>query len=250
MTHQSFGRTLILGVFALVLGLSGCVKPVPDPARRVLNSPPMFKPSAPQTSQAVYPRVSQGAQVWSQQAQMAQTPGVSSAPPSAAWTQAANQPALMQRLFARRGLPIIEFTHDEILKQAALIAEINKIRRQFGKETLIDNEILTQTAAAYARQLAQRHRLDHKDAQGRGPDGRVEERGYQWKYVAENLAAGQLTPAEVVQDWLDSPPHRAALLSDHPEQLGVAYLRSKLSLREDPHLTYWVALFAKPQMGG
>ncbi len=240
MTQQSCGRVAILGFLGVVFLLTGCVKPIPDPARRVLNSPQLFKPSALTFSATAANQVNGSQRVV----------GAPVAAASPSWPQTARpgaQPALMPRLFTRRALPTVDFTHDEILKQAALIAEINKIRRQFGKAELIDNEILTQTAAAYARQLAQRHHLDHKDTQGRGPDARVEERGYRWKYVAENLAAGQLTPAEVVQDWLDSPPHRAALLSDHPEQLGVAYLRSKVSLREDPHLTYWVALFAKPQ---
>jgi uncharacterized protein YkwD len=223
---------MALCVLASALVLGGCVRPIPDPERRVLNAPPLFR--LPASEAKAKPANAQ----------------VAAAHQAPAYAQPGPLPALnaqAPRLFARRGPVQIDFSRDEILKQAALIAEINTTRRRFGKQELVDDEILTQTAAAYARQLAQRHHLDHKDPQGRGPDARVEERGYHWMYVAENLAAGQLTPAEVVQDWLNSPPHRAALLSDHPEELGVAYVRSQVSLREDPHLTYWVALFAKPQ---
>lgn len=246
MKLQSLGRLTTLSVLAAALILSGCVRPIPDPARRVLNAPPLFRlPAADAKPSQV------GTQVWTQAAARpisnAQRNGQSQRPSVGGPGMPAQQAS---RWFARRGPSAIDFNRDEILKQAALIAEINKTRRSFGKQELVDDEILTQTAAAYARQLAQRHHLDHKDPQGRGPDARVEERGYHWMYVAENLAAGQLTPAEVVQDWLNSPPHRAALLSDHPEELGVAYVRSQVSLREDPHLTYWVALFAKPQGPG
>lgn len=227
-----FGRLVALCTLGFALVLSGCVRPIPDPERRVLNAPPLFRLSTGEIKQQA-PKTSAAAQI------NAASPGY-----GAPTLVPQPQPS---RLFARRGPQRIDFNRDEILKQAALIAEINKTRRRFGKDELLDDDILTQTAAAYARQLAQRRHLDHKDSQGRGPDARVEERGYHWMYVAENLAAGQLTPAEVVQDWLNSPPHRAALLSDHPEELGVAYVRSQVSLREDPHLTYWVALFAKPQ---
>ncbi len=241
MTLLPFGRLMALCFLASALVLGGCVRPIPDPARRVLNAPPLFRLPA---SEAKHQPTTKSASITAQH-----SAGTAPAYAPPAFTPGAMQspPPLTSRLFARKAPQTIDFTRDEILKQAALIAEINKTRRRHGKRELLDDEILTQTAAAYARQLAQRHHLDHKDPQGRGPDARVEERGYHWMYVAENLAAGQLSPAEVVQDWLNSPPHRAALLSDHPEELGVAYVRSQVSLREDPHLTYWVALFAKPQ---
>lgn len=40
-------------------------------------------------------------------------------------------------------------------------------------------------------------------------------------YLGENAASGQITPQEVVQDWLDSEGHRANILNPYYTRLGV-----------------------------
>ncbi|MEE2780635.1 MAG: CAP domain-containing protein [Planctomycetota bacterium] len=49
---------------------------------------------------------------------------------------------------------------------------------------------------------------------------------------AENLAAGNVTPAEVVQGWLDSPGHRVNLLQPDMKRTGVGRVGG-----------YWTALY-------
>ena len=48
------------------------------------------------------------------------------------------------------------------------------------------------------------------------------------RYAGETLARGAVTPAEIVQLWMNSPGHRAILLSKNPRRVGVgAYLDSR-----------------------
>jgi len=39
--------------------------------------------------------------------------------------------------------------------------------------------------------------------------------------VGENIAAGQLSPEEVVQAWMDNPPHRAVILNADFHEIGI-----------------------------
>jgi uncharacterized protein YkwD len=40
-------------------------------------------------------------------------------------------------------------------------------------------------------------------------------------YAGETLGRGTMTPRRLVRMWLDSPPHRAVLLSDKPRRIGL-----------------------------
>jgi hypothetical protein len=61
--------------------------------------------------------------------------------------------------------------------------------------------------------------------------------GYlKWTYLAENLAAGQRSPADVVAAWLNSPEHRANLLSSRVREIGVGYY----FLGGSVYGSYWV----------
>src|SRR5207248_2362643 len=74
-------------------------------------------------------------------------------------------------------------------------------------------------SANMARQKQLAHTLDDK-----GPGERLRDAGYRFVGLGENCAAGQRTPAEALQSWLDSPGHRRNTLNaDYIEVgLGVA----------------------------
>lgn len=75
---------------------------------------------------------------------------------------------------------------------------------------------------------------------GSTPAQRIAAAGYPNASTAENLAAGQPTPAEAVDGWLNSSGHCAALMGDYSET-GLSYVRVPGSDYEH----YWVQVFGK-----
>jgi len=49
--------------------------------------------------------------------------------------------------------------------------------------------------------------------------------GIAYKSAGENIAAGQSTPQQVVQAWMNSPGHRANILSRSYTRIGVGYAK-------------------------
>ena len=47
--------------------------------------------------------------------------------------------------------------------------------------------------------------------------------GIRWNAVGENIAMGQTTPQQVVNSWMNSPGHRANILSASYRQIGVGF---------------------------
>jgi uncharacterized protein YkwD len=101
---------------------------------------------------------------------------------------------------------------------------VNRHRGDLDLRALEHDEVL----AAAARQHAQRMRnlgfFDHRDPfDHTRPHQRVRAAGrWSWALIAENLAAGQLTPDEVLRGWLDSPGHRANVELPELTHHGVA----------------------------
>jgi uncharacterized protein YkwD len=98
---------------------------------------------------------------------------------------------------------------------------------------------LTSAARAHAFDMGQRGYFDHESPDGLTPADRIREAGFKGCALGENIAAGQATPAEVVQGWLDSPGHCANMLTDQFDRLGVGY--HPASVQGMPHL--WVQAF-------
>ncbi len=59
-------------------------------------------------------------------------------------------------------------------------------------------------------------------------------------WVGENIAAGQATPEEVVNAWMNSPGHRANILNGRATKLGVGYVY----VPGDMYGHYWVQMFS------
>ena len=60
-----------------------------------------------------------------------------------------------------------------------------------------------------------------------------------YRYVGENIAAGQLSSEEVVQSWMDSPGHRENILDPHYTRMGVGYVYNS----DTVYKHFWTQLF-------
>ena len=58
--------------------------------------------------------------------------------------------------------------------------------------------------------------------------------------LGENIAAGQRTPQEVMNSWMNSPGHRANILNARYTRLGVGYYYNPSA----PYRYYWVQMFS------
>ncbi|MCX7925264.1 MAG: CAP domain-containing protein [Fimbriimonadales bacterium] len=100
---------------------------------------------------------------------------------------------------------------------------VNEARVVRGLPPLKLNEQLCDAAQSYAETLLATGQIRHADAQGRRADYRAVAAGYFYYRLGENLAAGQLSYERALEMWLQSPPHRANLLSADYRELGVGF---------------------------
>lgn len=136
--------------------------------------------------------------------------------------------------------------------QAASLADqvvylTNLERAQEGLPPLKANPLLQQAAQAHAEAMAKNDFFDHNDpTTGTRPGDRITAAGYAWISVAENIAAGDDTAAGVMAGWMNSPGHRANILSPTVVELGVGYSLDSDDAFPDanvPYRHYWVQNF-------
>lgn len=139
--------------------------------------------------------------------------------------------------------------HASPLEKAALQA-INAQRAKAGCPALRPNPALQAAAMAHATAMAQQNFFDHKGRDGSTMKTRIEAAGYSWGALAENIAAGQSTAADVVASWMASPGHRANILNCALRETGLAVVYQKddapLKGKTYPMYYYWVQTFGSP----
>ncbi|MGQ4645991.1 CAP domain-containing protein [Lyngbya aestuarii] len=135
-----------------------------------------------------------------------------------------------------------------LLAQAAYEAELwqltNKERAKVGVPPLQLNSHLGQAAQSHAEDMAKNGFFSHTGSNGSSTQGRVEAAGYAWQKIAENIAAGQTTPQETVEAWMDSPVHKSHILDPELKEIGFGYARNYSSV----HKHYWSQLFGTPSI--
>ena len=124
-----------------------------------------------------------------------------------------------------------------------VITLVNQERTAAGCPALTPNDTLIQVARAHSQDMAVHRFLEHAGSDGRTPAQRVQDAGYQFRIVAENVAAGRLTPESAVQGWMESPEHRTDILNCELRDTGVGVVEAP----DDPtYGIYWTHLFATP----
>ena len=109
---------------------------------------------------------------------------------------------------------------------------------------LKENAKLNQAATAKLKDMFAQQYFEHESPQGAGPADLAKAAGYEYIAIGENLALGNFDNDKVlVQDWMDSPGHRANILNSHFTEIGVAVGRGEYQGK-----TVWLAVqeFGRP----
>jgi uncharacterized protein YkwD len=115
----------------------------------------------------------------------------------------------------------------------------NRERAKESKAPLVLSEKLSEAAAIHAKDMAERHKLDHTGSDKSTVSERVKRTGYPYILVGENIADGQKTVDEVMEGWIESPSHRENIMGDFTE-MGAA--RAK----DDKGVFYWCVNLGTP----
>lgn len=118
---------------------------------------------------------------------------------------------------------------------------VNQARQREGLGLVRHNQVLEDEATQYACELIQYDFFDHVNpVTGTTLSDRADNFDYKYLAIGENLAAGQPTPQEAFDDWMNSEGHRANILNPHFTELGIG-IRTGGSFG-----IYWVQEFGRP----
>jgi uncharacterized protein YkwD len=110
-----------------------------------------------------------------------------------------------------------------------------------GQVPLEMDDTLRRIARLHSEDMAERGFFDHVNPDGDDPFDRMSAAGFAGAYPwGENIAAGSPTPEDVVDAWMNSPPHCENILLGDYRVIGIG-------LYEDPSLPYsywWTQDFA------
>lgn len=101
---------------------------------------------------------------------------------------------------------------------------------------------LSVAAQLHAEDMAVNNYFSHDSLDGRTFVDRIAATTFEGDPAGENLASGQQTPTEVVQAWLDSPPHCRNLMAKRFDAVGLGLAMFYDPQYSDP-ITYWVQDF-------
>lgn len=114
---------------------------------------------------------------------------------------------------------------------------VNKERSKQGLKSLTLSKELTSIANTKAKDMAVNRYFDHRSPTYGTPFEMLQKFGVKYKSAGENIAAGQKTPAQVMESWMNSSGHRANILNKSYTELGVGFYQG------GSYDTYWVQLF-------
>jgi len=122
----------------------------------------------------------------------------------------------------------------------------NAFRQQNGLRPLSYNDKLANAAQRHSVNMANQDFFSHTGKDGSSFSQRVTAAGYQWSFTGENIAAGYTTPQAVVNAWINSPGHRAAMLNPNYQDIGIGYHYLANDTGQVNYYHYWTQNFGKP----
>ncbi|WP_369716905.1 CAP domain-containing protein [Leptotrichia sp. HSP-536] len=124
--------------------------------------------------------------------------------------------------------------------QMEVVRLVNIERRKRGIASLSVSNELSKATAIRADEISRKY--SHTRPDGSSYLTVLKTAGYMHSYVGENIAAGQKSPEEVMNAWMNSSGHRANILNPNYTEMGVGFTYATNSI----YGTYWVQLFGRP----
>lgn len=117
-----------------------------------------------------------------------------------------------------------------------VITLTNEARVANGCPPLTHNDKLHAAALGHSKDMYQNDYFSHDSLDGSTMADRINQQGYQWRRLAENIAYGYRTASSVVAGWMNSSGHRANILNCDLTEIGVGF-----------HNFYWTQNFGTPR---
>ncbi len=118
--------------------------------------------------------------------------------------------------------------------RSALVDASNAARADNGRNALEQDDTLARIAQDHACWMADTGNFSHKGEGGSTSADRARAAGYDYRFIAENIAFGQRTVDQVVSGWMQSRGHRKNLLSPDAAEIGIGIAAN------DNGRIYWV----------
>jgi uncharacterized protein YkwD len=138
-----------------------------------------------------------------------------------------------------------------------VVALTNQERHRHGCSVdLVISPKLSASASGHSADMAINNLFSHNGSDGSTPVDRFEQSGYQFSWMAENIAVGYATPADVVGAWMQSSAHRANILNCNLREIGIGFYDQpddQGNVRDDsghlsgPYRFYWTQDFGTPR---
>lgn len=126
---------------------------------------------------------------------------------------------------------------DSAEETCAVFGIVNQERIDADLPPYAWNTELAVAAQLHAQDMVDHGYFDHTSQDGRSFADRAEDAGYDAQPRGENIAAGQSSPEQVMDSWMNSSGHRANILAEGSNEIGVGLL--------DAH---WVQVFGHRPM--
>lgn len=124
--------------------------------------------------------------------------------------------------------------------EAEVFRLVNIERANRGLQIFKNDWQLSRVARYKSQDMIDKNYFSHTSPTYGSPFTMMQSFGLRFSAAGENIAYGQTSAAQVVRDWMNSPGHRANILSQSFTHLGVG------AAKKSNGTLYWTQMFIKP----
>jgi len=154
-----------------------------------------------------------------------ETAPVKAAPAKAAPAKVTPAKAAPAKVTPAKAAPATNLTeNDKLVKEVVTL--VNQERAKVGLAPLKENLQLSNVAKLKSEDMATKNYFSHTSPTYGSPFDMMKKFGITYSAAGENIAMGQQTPASVMSAWMNSPGHKANILSANFTEIGVGIAKN------------------------
>ncbi|WP_255259580.1 CAP domain-containing protein [Lentibacillus sp. CBA3610] len=142
----------------------------------------------------------------------------------------------------QEGTPDTDAT-DPSTYEKEVVKLVNDEREKRDLEPLEMDNRLSSLARKKSQDMADNNYFSHTSPTYGSPFDMMEQFDFTFRLAGENIAAGQRSPEQVVEGWMNSEGHRENILKEGFTHIGVGYVEAD-GLK---YGTYWTQMFMTPR---